>query len=564
MKTKLFICLLAISVNSCNYLDYDESGFLTKDDVYSSFDYTRNVLSNIYSYTPGAYGTIGNALRSAACDEAVFVETLNEIQDFNNGAWSSIHTLDNRWEYFKAIRSVNTFLIETEGQTFDELKHNVNYEEIMAQFKYYPYEARFLRAYYYFELAKRYGDIPLIKTILTEEEANHQKRESFDNIIKFIVDECDAITPNLPVSYRDLVKSEVGRATKGAAMALKARALLYAASPLFNKTNDKEKWKLAARAAADLIDQAWNFGYMPLPNLWSIWNNNYASNNELIFGVMQGEDNWFEFQNYPIGIEGGGYTGHCPTENLVEACEMQDSGLPVTNKAGYQQADPNYDPQNPYEGRDPRFYELVGYNTSNWPWGYENQSLECFYGGRSGKPQKDASLTGYYLKKFVDGSTSLKPEFITSKRHVWLMFRYSEVLLNFAEAMVEAYRDPNYKGDYPMSAREAVNIIRGRDEVWMPEYPEYLSASEFKAKLRNERRVELAFEDHRFWDVRRWKILDKTTDIYGVDITRKEDGSFDYKKVLIEKRQFNERMYLYPIPQSEIYINPELTQNPGW
>lgn len=101
--------------------------------------------------------------------------------------------------------------------------------------KYYPYEARFLRAYFYFELAKRYGDIPLITTLLSEEEANMQKRTSFDEVIQFIVDECDAIAPHLPISYKELIKSETGRATRGAAMALKSRALLYSASPLFNK-----------------------------------------------------------------------------------------------------------------------------------------------------------------------------------------------------------------------------------------------------------------------------------------------------------------------------------------
>lgn len=563
MKTKLFICLLAFSISSCNFLDYDESNFLEKDQVFSSFNNTKKFLTNIYSRVPAAYGTIyGDAMRAAATDEAVYVDKLSSVHDFNNGAWSAIHTLDDCWYYFDGIREVNMFLKETEGQTFEDLKNNVDYDDIMAQFQYYPYEARFLRAYFYFELAKRYKDVPLITTLLTEEEANHQKRAPFEDIIKFIVDECDAIAPHLPVTFKDVIKQETGRATKGAAMALKSKALLYAASPLFNPTNDIEKWKLAARAAADVIDNAWDFGYMPLPSLWSIWNFNYSDDNELIFGVMQKEDNWFERVNFPIGIEGGGSTGHCPTENLAEAFEMWDTGLPVVSTAGYQHVDPNYDPQNPFEGRDPRFYELVIQNGVVWP--NDGDVIESYYGGRSGKPQKNATETGYYLRKFADGGTSLKDDFVTSKRHVWMIMRYTEILLNFAEAMMEAYGDPNYVGDYPMSARDAVNIIRGREEVWMPEYPEDLSAAEFKAKLRNERRVELCMEDQRFWDVRRWKILDQTTDIYGLEITKNEDGSFNYKKVLVEKRQFNERMYLYPIPQSERYINPELGQNPGW
>lgn len=563
MKNKLLIfSILILCTSSCNYLEYDESDFLEKDAVFSSFQYTRDFLTNIYSYVPAAFGTIsGDALRSAACDEAVYVDKLSPVHSFNNGAWSAINTLDDRWNYFRGIRAVNMFLQEVEGQEFDELKHNEDYEDIMAQFKYYPYEARFLRAYFYFELAKRYGDIPLITTLLSEEEANMQKRTSFDEVIQFIVDECDAIAPHLPISYKELIKSETGRATRGAAMALKSRALLYSASPLFNKSGNIDKWKSAARAAADVIEKAWDFGYMPLPDLWSLWNNNYSNNNELIFGVMQREDNWFERVNFPIGIEGGGNTGHCPTENLVESYEMQASGLPVAPDAGYEHMDPSYNSQNPYEGRDPRMYELVAQNGA-W-WVYDEQ-VECWYGGRSGKPQKNATVTGYYLRKYVDGSTSLKSEFVTSKRHVWNIMRYSEILLNFAEAMVEAYGDPNYKDGYPMSAKEAVDIVRSRVHVDMPPFPNNLTLNEFKAKLRNERRVELSFEDHRFWDIRRWKIADQTTDIYGVDITKKEDGSFSYKKVLVEKRIFKDCMYLYPIPQSERYINPELEQNPGW
>lgn len=562
MKTKLFIYLLAFTVSSCNYLDYDESTHYRKEDVFVSFAYTKNFLSNIYSYLPAAYGTVGGALRSAGCDEAIFVEKLSDVHSYSNGAWSSIHTLDDNWGYYRGIRAVNLFLKEIEGQEFDDLKNNVEYADMMAQFQYYPYEARFLRAYFYFELAKRYGDIPLITTLLTEEEANHQKRTPFEQVIKYIANECDAIAPKLPVSYKDLILSETGRATRGAAMALKSKALLYAASPLFNASMDVEKWKIAARAAADVIDNAWDFGYMPLPDLYNLWNKNYIDNNELILGVMQREDNWFEYQNYPIGIEGGGSSGHCPTENLVESFEMRETGLPVTNQAGYEQVDPSYDPQNPYEGRDPRLWETVVGN--NFRWVYDEQ-IECWNGGRSGKPQKFATTTGYYLKKYVDGSTSLKADFVTSKRHVWTLLRYSEILLNYAEAMVEAYNDPNFKGDeYPLSAKEAVDIVRARPYVDMPEFPATLSAKEFKEKLRNERRVELAFEDQRFWDIRRWKIADKTADIFGLDITKKDDGSFSYKKILVEKRIFKDCMYLYPIPQSEIYINPELTQNPGW
>ena len=137
--------------------------------------------------------------------------------------------------------------------------------------------------------------------------------------------------------------------------------------------------------------------------------------------------------------------------------------------------------------------------------------------------------------------------------------------MNYAEAMVEGYGDINYKNppSLPLSALEAVNLIRQRKDVNMPPFDASLSLSQFKAKLRNERMVELAFEDHRFWDIRRWMIGEKTTEIYGVEITKTADG-FNYEKVLVESRYWDDKMYLYPIPDSERYINSNLGQNPGW
>lgn len=562
MRTKIIIVfLLAVSLNGCDFLNYDESTHYKKDDVFSAFTRTKEFLTNIYSYLPSAYGTVGGSLRSAGCDEAVWVEKLSSVNSFNNGTWSAINTVDNSWNYFAGIRAVTIFLEEVKGQEFDELKHNQDYKEMMDQFRYYPYEARFLRAYFYFELAKRYGDIPLITTVLMDKEANMLERTPFDKVIDFIVNECDSIAPELPVNFKNITQKETGRITKGAAMALKSKALLYAASLLFNPSKDVDKWKAAAKAAADVIKSANDFGYMPLPTLSDLWNKNYTVNNELILGVMEMESNSFERANFPIGIEGGGSTGTCPSQNLIDAFEMQ-SGLPVRNDAGYEYASPDYNPENPYEGRDPRLKASIAVNNSVWVY---NAPLECWTGGRSGSPVKYATLTGYYLKKYVDGTTSLKADNVTSKRHVWMILRYSEVLLNYAEAMVEAYGNVNFRNEeLPLTANEAVAIVRSRSGVNMPAFPASLSPGDFLNKLKNERMVELAFEDQRFWDIRRWKMADKTTDIYGVEITKKGDNSFTYKKTLVEKRIFKDCMYLYPIPQSEIFINGALKQNPGW
>ena len=560
MKKIISIIALTLTVVSCNFLDYNEYTGYDKDDVYESFDRVQRSLTHIYAYLSSAYSTIDGAMRAAACDEAVYVDNLCNIYSMNNGSWSPTKTFDTMYGLYDAIRLVNLFLEETKGEEFDYLKNQETYENYMAEFVNYPYEARFLRAYFYFELMRRYKEVPIITELLTEEQANNLTPNTIDEVVDFIVSECEVAQANLPASYEKTMSQEVGRITKGAAMALKARTLLYAASPLFNEDGDKAKWKTAARASGAIINKAEEYGYMPLPKLSNLWNKNYALNNELILGRMEAPSNSFESQNYPVGIDGGGKTGHCPTQNLVEAFETTN-GKPVKDTK-YSPMDPTYDENNPYVNRDPRLAATVAVNNSNWVY---NQPVEIWYGGKSGKPVKHATLTGYYLKKYVDGTTSLKAGNTSKRNHVWTYFRYGEVLLNYAEAMVEGYGDFNYKNPpaLPLSAMEAVNLIRKRKEVNMPDFDSGMTVTQFKEKLRNERMVELAFENHRFWDIRRWMIGDETTDIYGVEIT-KEGYGFKYKKVLVESRVWDDKMYLYPIPDSERHINSNLGQNPGW
>ena len=577
MKTKVSIIniliSLAIFLGGCNFLDYDESTHYNIETAFDTFERQQMFLTNVYSFLPITYGTVGNAMRSAACDEAVFINMSSAVHDFNNGAWSALNPIDDGWQFFTGIRQANLFLDQSKGQTFDDIKHNYEYGQIMEQFYFFPFEARFLRAYFYFELARRYGAVPLITTVLTEEEANRLTRMPFEQIIEFIVSECDAIAPELPASYSSIRNADLGRATRGMAMALKSKALLYAASPLFNPSGDVEKWKRAAQAAGDMIKIATTainqggLGYSipTLANLTSAtWNRNYAQNTELILGVMRGASSTFESQNYPVGIVGGGSTGHCPTQNLVDAYETRN-GLPVSASAGYQEVDPAYNPDNPYANRDPRLENAIVLNNTIWPTRYA-EPIEIWRGGKSGKPVTFATSTGYYLKKYVVGNVELRPGYTASTQNrTWMLLRLSEVLLNYAEAMVEAYGDYNaVLEDLDVSAREAVRRVRARSGVAMPAFPETLTVEEFKLKLRNERKVEFAFEDQRFWDVRRWKIADQITDIYGVDIEKTGENTFTYTPTLVERRIFTDNMYLYPIPERERLINPSLTQNPGW
>ena len=548
MKTiRVAILLIFIlGAGACDYLDYDESSYLLEEDVFKDFSRTKQFLTGIYAYLPTGFYPIDGAMRSSASDDAIHVWKNSDIHKFNDGSWSSVQTLDASYaSMYKGIRAVNKFLVETDGQEFEDQKYNEDYAEIMRQFKLYPYEARFLRAYFYFELTKRYASVPLITDVLTPDEANTVLQAPFDTLINYIVSECEHVADSLPISYDFITESENGRATRGAAMALKSRALLYAASPLHNPANSVERWALAADAAADGI----NLLYYSLEGNYSDQFNNPESV-ELILGRGGEESNTFERNNFPLGFEGG-MTGTCPTQNLVDAYEMQVSGLAIDDPAS------GYDKNFPYQDRDPRFLQTILTNNSTW----KGEIIETWFGGKNAQPKANASLTAYYLKKYLIESISLEPTNTTKKKHVWVLFRFGEVLLNYAEAMNEAY-GPEDNAGYAYSAIEAVNMLRAR--AGMPDFAAGMSKAEFREKLRNERRVELAFEDHRFWDIRRWKIANSTTDIYGVLITDNVFGGYVYQKELLEERQFEDHMNLYPIPISEIYINDNLSQNTGW
>ncbi|WP_310560574.1 RagB/SusD family nutrient uptake outer membrane protein [Flavobacterium sp.] len=544
--------LIVVAFTNCEDLNYSETSFNTKETVFSDFARSKSFLTAIYAYLPNDFNSINGAIRATATDEAEHVSDLSDVQKFNDGSWSALQPLDNVWNnMYAGIRASNVFLKESEGQTFSELQYNLDYAELIKQYKNYPYEARFLRAYFYFELVKRYKNIPLVTTVLTPDEALNAKQNSFTEVVNFIASECDAIAAVLPLTYADFSSAkETGRATKGAALALKARVLLYAASPLQNPSNDLVLWQNAAKAAKEVI--ALNT-YALSPSYSSVVNNpSLTPGAELILERREAASNGFEIRNFPIGYQGGN-TGTCPTQNLVDAYEMRTSGLPITDPAS------RYNPLLPYSGRDPRLAQTVILNGSIW----KGVQVESFYGGKDGLPITNATKTGYYLKKYVIEAVNLDPKAgqITTREHSWVIFRYGEVLLNYAEAMNEAYGPAN-ASDLGVTALQAVNLVRKR--AGMPNFPATITQDNFRTKIRNERRVELAFEDHRFWDTRRWKIGEDTKNIYAMSITRNEDLSLNYQIKLLEVRPFEERMYLYPIPQSEIFKNKNLTQNTGW
>ena len=560
-KNILYPFILLFSLVGCSYLDYDDRGELTEDMVFEGHSSKRNFLYSIYQSLPRVDNYIDGAMLAAATDDAEFVDEFSSIQRFNSANITVSYNPENQWSHFyTGIRRCNTFLENATVERLEEYRYNLDeerdgdqyYPEMLQALEYERAEARFLRAYFYFELVKRYGGVPLITStdeIDFESETFNIERSSFEQCREFIVSELNEVIPKLPPiqDTRDGLQGETGRATKGAAMALKARTLLYSASPLFNNSNDVNLWKQAAVASYDIIEEG----------LYSL-DNDFAqlflkhNSSELIYERREGNSNDFERINYPIGYDGGN-TGTCPSQNLVDAFEMAETGLPISDPAS------GYDPENPYQGRDPRLNATVLHNNSQW----SGRAVETFNGGLDGPPVLNATKTGYYLKKYLNSAVKIGSGQNIVQRHTWYLFRLGEVYLNLAEAMNEAYGPESDPDGVGMTALEAVNMIRSR--AGMPDFPTALSKAEFRAKLQNERRVELAFENHRFWDVRRWEIGNETldTELRGITIEKVNDSTFTYTQKVVENRVFEEKMNLYPIPYTEV-VKANLDQNAGW
>ena len=545
---------------SCADLDYHEYTTYDKNYVFTDFDRTAGVVTDIYSFLDSDIPTDGSLC--SACDESEYAWSWSSVFGYTDGRWSPSNPY-SRWD-FAGIRRANFFLTEYVNADFSELKYDKDYEAEMKRFNRYPYEVRFLRAYFYFNLARAYGDVPLITKVLTEDEANQVTRTPVADVFDFIVKECDAIleADQLPVRYSDLVgdaangsSTDGGRVTKQAVMALKARTLLYWASPLFNKENNSDLWRQAAQANKDVIDFCTANG-ISLGKYSEIWGTNNWQAGEMIFVRRVGDMNWPETTNFPVGMENGN-SGNCPTQTLIDAYEMQATGL------AWDEPGSGYDQTDPYAGRDPRLAMTIAVNGDKWPDTNPNP-LETYQGGRNGLPLAGATPTGYYLKKYLDKTIDISTSTGSgSTRHNWVTYRLGEFYLNYAEAVF------NYLGSadatdatFTMSAVDAVNVVRSRSDVNMPGFPTGLSNDEFTEKYRRERMVELAFEGHRFWDVRRWKDGASQKSIIEMQITKNGDR-YTYNRVP-KSRYWDDKMYLFPIPDSEIRKNPNLTQNPGW
>ena len=550
---KIAILLISadlLTTTSCDFMDCDESDNYTLQEIQGSYNRVKQFVTSIYGYLPSDFCNTHGAMLDATTDDAIHVYESSAIQRIVNGTWSANYTVDDKFAYYyNAIHDANYYLTTLSGLTFDTWENGDDYQDWMQNYDNYQYQVRFLRAYFYFELVRRYQNVPLITKPLSQTETNQIEPSSAQEVLKFIINECTEIAPKLPIKSTSIAQAENGRATRAMAMALKLRAALYAASPLYSTNGDNAKWTEAAKASHDIIASAGELG-LGLDTYANLFKSKNYNSKEVILCRPTGTSKTFEQANYPMGVTGGNTTT-CPTENLASAFEMKDG-------RAFDWNDPTMK-ANQYKDRDPRFYLTIVHNGMLWP---AKKAVDISEGGANGLPLTNATTTGYYLRKYVDNSISFEAGSTTAAtHHNWILFRYAEVLLNYAEAMIHVNGNCDYKdATYKMSAREALNAVRKRAGI-----PEVAACSqdEFLMRVKHERRVEMAFEGQRFWDLRRWKNLDETKNIYAVRITH-HDGVLSYEKTLLSERSVSNKLYFYPIANVELFKNKKLVQNSGW
>jgi hypothetical protein len=530
LKSVLFVAIL-FPLNSCDesFLERQPLDKISEADVWNDEKLIEAFVNSCYNTR---HGFLVDFYMMPLSDEAYrrgretyHLINRGEITPVNNTA------LDHWSNFYAIITNCNIFFKNIGTASIDEAVKNRMIGEVT-----------FLRAYAYFRLVSLYGGVPIITDVFGLKDNFDVTRNSYTECSDFIVQELAKAEDLLPVSYTG---ANQGRVTKGAALALKARALLYAASPLNNPSDDKAKWQTAANAAKAVID-------MNLYNLYPNYKTLFLTpfNTEIIwsrqFRNNQRVEHSIDLHFFPNGS--GGYGQVNPLHNLVDAFETKNGKLPSE--------DPAYNPQAPYANRDPRFYDCILYDGAPW----QNREVSSYLPGgldsSEGVEGWNASFTSYSIRKFVTESIG-RPSATNLGNTPWVFIRYAEILLNYAEAMYAL-------GD-EKTAREYVNKVRSRESVQMPAVTE--SGTALLKRIRHERQIELVFEEHRFFDVRRWKtaMVSDNEDATKMVITRNTTtGAKTYEVEVFQPRSFNEQNYLVPIPQSEIERNAKLEQNPGY
>ncbi|MDB5275719.1 MAG: glycan metabolism protein RagB [Ferruginibacter sp.] len=609
MKKLIYITIasfLLINIPACKkgYLDQLPQDRTTIEQVFAHKNTVDNFLANVYSYVRDEAsqryigGSTSGGPWTGASDEAEYDWSFVFSNYINVGAWGpTTGVVNDFWSnYYTAIRSANYFMAHV-GEC-KEITNQANGAQLLAR---YIAEARGLRAYYYYNLIKIFGPV-----VITGDEniapnaglADVQRaRTPYDSCVLYISSEMDKAAADLPdVPANPSV--DAGRMTRSVMMAYKTEMLLTAASDLFNgnpdyaslknqeggqlisQQKDPAKWVTAAAAAKAFIDKY-------VPGTFDLYRENDASGNldpylscrnvmftdwnkEWIFAKVGADPTTRQYEETPYhagsdgAIRGSGGLG--VTQQMVDAYFM-NNGLSINDPGsgyvenGFSSSDGKYTTAGTYNmwtNREPRFYVGITYNGSKWlntTTSSGTVTTETFYNGNSGKRVggNDYSPTGYIGRK------NIPPGDWRSGNRAWVMLRLANIYLDYAEALNEASPGNADIAKY-------VNLIRQRAGV--PDISSALSQDQMRTAIRKERRVELAFENARYFDTRRWKIAEQTDGgpFYSMDINAGndlQDPTF-YKRTVFENRVFQKKHYLWPIPQQELDVDKNLVQNTGW
>ncbi|RYY37856.1 MAG: RagB/SusD family nutrient uptake outer membrane protein [Sphingobacteriaceae bacterium] len=599
--TMLFMVQLIV-LSSCNkdFLDKSPEEDITIEEAFLQRRYAEAFLTDVYASLP-----LENWFTDML-DPNPFVIASDEMNVpwpekfaklMNKGSWNAYNVASQQYRnMYEGIRKANIFIkyIDTTPLSKDFTQQDKDR---------WIGEATYLRAFYHFWLMRIYGPVPIMDYAAgVADDFTKIRRQPLDKCITFVANECDKAINLMPMRVSS--DRNLGRVTAAAAYALKARLLLYAASPLWNGNSDyasftdneglklfpaqnqPEKWADAAKAAKECITECEAAGYElfrkypdPVKNYQQIFleNNNVEvilARNCNVPDIPGYYPGMTEKCAYPGSL--GGWNGYNPTQQQVDAYEMDNGQAPVTgyntdgsavinSASGYTES--GFAPtakegrwlagvSNMYVNRDPRFYASINFNGAF----FIDRQLQFWETGADGRGNagRDYNTTGYLLKKSIDPTANIAQGRFSPK--TWIFFRLGEFYLDYAEALNEA--------EGPVSdVYKYVNLIRER--AGMPALPAGLDKDKMRERIRNERRVELSYETHRYFDCHRWKIAAQTDNgpIYGMNIAAGnslQDNAY-YQRTVVEQRVFQPaKHYLFPIPQSEIDKTPNVIQNPGW
>ena len=524
----------------------EENADMFLNDIYNQLPHLNNETQNLDQYSDNSY---------------VGAEWMNARTTIYTGALSPTSWIPGPWDMWKwgrqnnddakgqyeRIRSCNLFITKvTESDFSAEYK-----KERLA-------EARFLRAWFYHYLWMAYGGVPIITEVLDNNVSTDifYPRETAQKTFEFIDKELDEIKDDLPPRRSG---SDLGRASKGAILTLKGWVELFHASELRNPGKDKKRWEAAAATLKDVIDLQ---VYHLQPTILDLWTEATNNNDEVIFDFQMSKQNGGRREGLfgPVFVKGvqSSWGNMQPTQELVDDYCMAN-GLPITDPAS------GYNKNNPYKNREKRFYQSILYDGSMW------QGEEIITRVGVGSPNEidtssdsDVTNTGYYTRKTIDESVNGADNLQMSNGMAnYIFFRYADVLLMYAEASLEA-------GDKP-TAIEYLDMVRTRGD--MPSigdtYPQGITENQLREIIRRDRRIELAFEDKRWWDILRWKICDGENGVMNKPIGGMKiedtngDGVWEYNYHEVGKRTFLPRMYYQPIPQYVIDKNPVIREQNG-